>query len=132
VVAAGDSGAAGCDDPHTETAATHASSVSVLAATPYTVAVGGTEFNENGNNSTYWKTTNAQATLESAISYIPEDVWNQSCTLAQSGCTKAYLWQVTFEYRLTSNIQLSTNYTGRLEGAGDPVHQLHMEARAFF
>jgi hypothetical protein len=45
---------------------------------------------------------------------------------------KTYLWQVTFEYRLTSNIQLSTNYTGRLEGAGDPVHQLHMEARAFF
>ncbi len=45
---------------------------------------------------------------------------------------KTFLWQVTFEYRLTSNIQLSANYTGRLEGATTPVHQVHMEARAFF
>jgi hypothetical protein len=45
---------------------------------------------------------------------------------------KTFLWQATFEYRLTSNVQLSANYTGRLEGANVPVHQVHMEARAFF
>ena len=45
---------------------------------------------------------------------------------------KTYLWQATFEYRLTSNVQLSANYTGRLEGTNSPVHQVHMEARAFF
>ena len=92
VVAAGDSGSAGCDNPHTETQATHPPSVNMLASTPYSVAVGGTMFNENGHPSTYWSPTNAQGTLGSAISYIPEDVWNESCTSSQSGCAKANIW----------------------------------------
>jgi hypothetical protein len=92
VVAAGDSGSAGCDDPNTETQATHPTSVNVLASTPCTVAVGGTQFNENGGDSTYWRSTNAQATLESAISYIPEDVWNQSCTSSQPACSQPNIW----------------------------------------
>ena len=33
-------------------------SVNLLASTPFTVAVGGTQFNENGQDSTYWKTVN--------------------------------------------------------------------------
>ncbi|MGB2628016.1 MAG: Ig-like domain repeat protein [Candidatus Acidiferrum sp.] len=86
VVAAGDTGSAGCDS-HDATTATHPLSVNLLASTPYTVAVGGTMFNENGHDSAYWTTTNAQATQESAISYIPEDVWNESCQSAQSGCS---------------------------------------------
>src|SRR5262249_28326454 len=92
VVASGDSGSAGCDDPNSQPAATHGLSVNLLAATPYTVAVGGTIFNENGRNSSYWKSTNDQATLESAISYIPENVWNESCALGQSGCSKPNIW----------------------------------------
>lgn len=92
VVSAGDSGAAGCDNPNKETVATHPISVNVLASTPYTVAVGGTMFNENGHNSSYWASSNAQLTLGSAISYIPEDVWNEACTSGASGCTKAGIW----------------------------------------
>ena len=92
VVATGDSGSAGCDDPNTQATATHGLSVNMLASSPYTVAVGGTIFNENGHDSTYWKATNAQATLESAISYIPENPWNQSCTSNQSGCTQPNIW----------------------------------------
>src|SRR5207248_6068815 len=92
VVSAGDSGSAGCDDPHLETTATHPVSVNLLASTPYTVAVGGTMFNESGHPSTYWSATNAQGTLESAISYIPEDVWNESCITVQSGCAKGGIW----------------------------------------
>lgn len=42
VVAAGDSGSAGCDDPNTEQTAAHGLSVNILASTPYTIAVGGT------------------------------------------------------------------------------------------
>jgi len=89
-VAAGDSGAEGCDDP-TETAATGPLSVNILSSTPYTVAVGGTEFNENGSNA-YWGSTNS-ADGVSALSYIPEDVWNESCTDGQctNGNTPA-LW----------------------------------------
>ena len=53
VVSTGDTGAAGCDNLG-ETQAAGPVSVSVLASTPFTVAVGGTMFNENGHNSTYW------------------------------------------------------------------------------
>lgn len=92
VVAAGDSGSAGCDNPHTETQASHPASVNMLASTPYTVAVGGTMFNENGHDSTYWSSSNAQGTLESALSYIPENAWNESCASGQSGCSKPNIW----------------------------------------
>jgi hypothetical protein len=88
VVAAGDSGSAGCDDPNKEKTAVHGLSVNMLASTPYTVAVGGTVFNENGHDSTYWNSTNASPTQESAISYIPEDVWNDSC----SSCSTPNIW----------------------------------------
>src|SRR6266851_3730919 len=88
VVAAGDSGSAGCDNPQTEVQASQPASVNMLASTPYTVAVGGTMFNENGHGSTYWSSSNAQGTLKSALSYIPEDVWNDSC----ASCSKPNIW----------------------------------------
>jgi len=82
-VAAGDAGAEGCDDPGAEMVATGPISVTLGAATPFDVAVGGTIFNENGQDSKYW--SSSQASFESALSYIPEDVWNESCTQAQCG-----------------------------------------------
>jgi hypothetical protein len=57
--------------------------VNVLASTPFNTAVGGTVFNENGNPSAYWSSTNTNQ--ESAISYIPEDVWNDSCPASSCG-----------------------------------------------
>jgi hypothetical protein len=45
---------------------------------------------------------------------------------------KSYLWQVTFDYRISMNLQMSLNYNGRTEGGGAPVHLARMEARAFF
>ncbi len=75
-IAAGDSGAADCDDP-SATSATHGISVGGEASTPYNVAVGGTMFNENGADSVYWNTSNTQ-NFSSAKSYIPEVVWNES------------------------------------------------------
>ena len=66
MAATGDTGAAGCDNLG-ETLATGPVSVSVLASTPFTVAVGGTMFNENGHDSTYWNASNSY-TLGSAKS----------------------------------------------------------------
>jgi len=80
MVSSGDSGAAGCDNPNTAPA-THGQSPSVLG-TSFNVVVGGTEFNENGNTSKYWSSQNAQSG-GSALSYIPEDVWNESCSSCQ-------------------------------------------------
>ncbi len=76
LVAAGDSGAAGCDSP-SESTATLGQAVNGLCSTPYSVCVGGTEFNENGNNSLYWSANN-NASYGSALSYIPEVAWNES------------------------------------------------------
>jgi hypothetical protein len=81
-VSTGDAGAEGCDDPNSETVATGPVSVNILASTPFNVAVGGTIFNEGSNASTYWSSTN-NPNQSSVISYIPEDVWNESC----SSCT---------------------------------------------
>jgi subtilase family serine protease len=77
-VAAGDSGAAGCDNSAAE--ATHGIAVSAFASTPYNVAVGGTDFGDTvaGTNPSYWSSTNTPA-FGSALSYIPEIPWNDSC-----------------------------------------------------
>src|SRR6266446_5064574 len=77
-VAAGDSGAAGCDNSATE--ATHGVGVNAFASTPNNVAVGGTDFSDSysGTNASYWNSSNTSA-FGSAISYVPEIPWNDSC-----------------------------------------------------
>jgi len=77
-VAAGDGGAASCDAG--TSGATHGIGVSGFASTPYNVAVGGTDFGDtyDGTTATYWNATNS-ANYGSAISYIPEIPWNDSC-----------------------------------------------------
>ena len=77
-VSSGDEGAASCDAD--EAIAVHGIGVSGLASTAYNVAVGGTDFGDSylNENSTYWNATNT-ATYESAISYMPEIPWNNSC-----------------------------------------------------
>jgi hypothetical protein len=79
-IAAGDSGASSCNAP-INPATQYGFGVSALASTPYTVAVGGTELNDLSNPSTYWNTANGPF-LGSAIGYIPEAVWNESCEAA--------------------------------------------------
>ena len=79
-VAAGDNGAAGCDDFDTQTYAVGGIAANGLGSTPYDVAVGGTDFLDTfeGTNSTYWSTSNSP-TGKSAKSYIPEMPWDDSC-----------------------------------------------------
>jgi subtilase family serine protease len=92
-VSAGDEGAASCDADQSN--ATHGIGVSGFASTPYNVAVGGTDFGDTyaGTNSTYWSSKNS-STYESALSYIPEIPWNDSCASVLiatiSGSTTTY------------------------------------------
>ncbi|HET9742962.1 MAG TPA: Ig-like domain repeat protein [Terriglobales bacterium] len=91
LVSTGDDGAAGCDDPN-GTQASQGLAVNGFASTPFNVAVGGTDFNQNaGNASTYWNASNATSTQGSAKSYIPEIPWNDSCAAGGSltGCANA-------------------------------------------
>ena len=77
-VSAGDNGGAGCDSQSSGLFASQGLAVNGLASTPYNVAVGGTQFDDVANNDLYWTITSDPATLQSAISYIPEIVWNES------------------------------------------------------
>ncbi len=93
LLASGDTGFAVCDrdDPDFGVfAAQYGLSVSGFASTPFNTAVGGTDFNLTSTNlSTYWSQTNSSGTNASALSYIPETTWNESCAASGSlsGCT---------------------------------------------
>jgi len=77
VVATGDQGSAACDSA---AESVDGLAVNGLASTPYDVAVGGTSFNQTLESSgNYWNSANAPGTLASALSYIPETTWNDSC-----------------------------------------------------
>lgn len=79
-VPTGDSGSAGCDNPNSETTATDGLAVSGLASTPYNIAVGGTDFNILGTDfATYVGATNSATNFYgTALTYIPENPWNDS------------------------------------------------------
>ena len=80
-ISSGDNGSAGCDDFNAASPAPaqFGLQVSGFASTPYNVAVGGTDFNDFLNPSTYWNITNS-TTQASAKGYIPEVPWNSTCT----------------------------------------------------
>ena len=112
VVSAGDSGAAGCDDPATETSAIQGLQVNGLASTPDNIAVGGTDFaalagpdGGGANFANYVSTTNATGTMLSAKGYIPEVPWNES-TLTYPPLT------------LSANVPLPAPYASIAGGGG--------------
>ena len=78
IVAAGDSGSAGCDFGFNP--ARFGLAVSGFASTPFNVAVGGTDFNDFLSGTQYWNQTNSSASQQSAKGYIPETTWDLSCT----------------------------------------------------
>ena len=80
-VSAGDSGAAGCDSA-SSTKAVGGAGVNGLCSPPYSTCVGGTQFNDTANPTVYWSATNNSTTLASALSYIPEAVWNESANVS--------------------------------------------------
>jgi subtilase family serine protease len=88
---AGDNGSAACDQTVSGVAAQNGLAVNALASTPFDVAVGGTDFGDVNDWSQYWSSTNNSSTLASALSYIPETVWNASCAASgkPSSCANA-------------------------------------------
>jgi subtilase family serine protease len=77
-VSSGDEGAASADLGNPST---HGISISGFTSTPYNVSVGGTDFGytaDSVNPATYWSSTNT-STYSSALSYIQEIPWNDSC-----------------------------------------------------
>ncbi len=79
-VSSGDGGAAMTDFVAQSNVAQYGINVSGFASTQYNVAVGGTDFGDTyaNANGTYWSATN-NSDYGSALSYIPEIPWNDSC-----------------------------------------------------
>jgi hypothetical protein len=82
-VSSGDQGSAGCDffQGTAPQAAANGLAVSGIASTPFNVAVGGTDFNDLYNPESYWHLSN-DGSRASAIGYIPETTWNDTCSNA--------------------------------------------------
>jgi hypothetical protein len=123
-VAAGDSGAGGCDDNGINgPPVTHGIAVNAFASTPYNVAVGGTDFGDTyfNENSTYWNSTMpSPPPYGSALSYIPEIPWNDSC----GSVLTANFWGDTVTYGLNGFCNDITNFGIYLQntigGGGGP------------
>lgn len=81
-VSAGDSGAAGCDNG--VSVASHGQGINGLCSSQYSTCVGGTQFVDTTNPGQYWLSGN-NPTYGSAISYVPETVWNESSLDGGSG-----------------------------------------------
>jgi subtilase family serine protease len=86
LVAAGDSGATDCE-AKTAASASEGLAVDYPASSPNVTAMGGTQFNGDaeatGSGTTwgatqYWKGTSGSDVISSALSYIPEAVWNNA------------------------------------------------------
>jgi subtilase family serine protease len=86
IAASGDSGASTCARYIGEGLTLQQGSqlaVSYPASSQWWLSVGGTEFNEQGGN--YWQSNGSQDVISSALSYIPERVWNDDALLQQEG-----------------------------------------------
>ncbi len=83
LAASGDTGSTACFDPNgtsgLTTAQQEALSVNYPASSAYATGIGGTEFPSADvatGNSTYWQSSSGSDVVGSALSYIPEQVWN--------------------------------------------------------
>lgn len=80
-VASGDGGSAGCDNFNTAAVAVNGLGVNGIASTPYNVAVGGTDLLAvvTPDPTQFFSLKNDPKTQASALSYVPETPWNDSC-----------------------------------------------------
>jgi hypothetical protein len=88
-VGAGDSGASGCDvGSGVPPASPLPNSPNAICSSSYVTCVGGTEFNDAGNPTLYWNSSNGPG-LSSALGYIPEGAWNDSYFVNPDGLVSA-------------------------------------------
>ncbi|MGB8414269.1 MAG: protease pro-enzyme activation domain-containing protein [Candidatus Binatus sp.] len=117
-VSSGDEGAASCDVGSGN--ATHGIGVSGLTSTPYNVSVGGTDFGDTfaDTSITYWSSANG-TTYGSALSYIPEIPWNDSCA---SGLISSFLGYSTAygSSGFCNSLRGEEGFLNTIAGSGGP------------
>ena len=120
-VSSGDEGAASADVGN---ASTHGISVSGFTSTPFNVSVGGTDFGytaEGVNPNTYWNASNTP-TYNSALSYIQEIPWNNSCAGGLIANFLGPIFSTTFTPLSLCNSSVASEYGLRnaVGGSGGP------------
>jgi subtilase family serine protease len=85
LVSSGDTGAGGCESSSAKTA-THGASVNGICSPAASTCVGGTEFDDTGNPAAFWAASNDPLTKGSALSYIPEEGWNENGSACGALC----------------------------------------------
>jgi subtilase family serine protease len=83
-VSSGDAGAAQCDNQNVETSAVNGLAVNGLGSTPNNISVGGTDYDVLGTQFATYVTTSSSGAApyyETALSYIPEEPWNESTSV---------------------------------------------------
>ncbi len=132
-VAAGDSGSASCDDGGDQGGsnlpypAEYGLTVSGLASTPFNTAVGGTDFNWCSLTVTectaapYWSSSNnTSAGQSSALGYLPEIPWNDTCTNPIALSWMENFWSGTVTVTdAESGCNAFVEYAQQLENAED-------------
>jgi subtilase family serine protease len=139
IAAAGDAGSTACyGDTDLTTSQQEALAVNFPASSQYVTGMGGTEFpaaDVAASNTTYWESANGSDVISSALSYIPEQVWNDDSSsdgLSSGGggvstLTSRPSWQTgvpgipSGSYRLVPDISLdaSPNNAGFLYCSSD-------------
>ena len=139
IAAAGDNGSAECyGETGLSTAQQEALAVDFPASSQYVTGMGGTEFpsaDVSSSNTTYWESASGSDVISSALSYIPEQVWNDDSStggLSSGGggvstLTARPSWQTgvagipSGSYRLVPDISLdaSPNNAGYLYCSSD-------------
>jgi hypothetical protein len=126
-VSAGDAGAAESDRSQggvQQAVAFHGVNVNGHASTPYNVAVGGTDFADTYlafkgllNISTYWNSANSP-NYGSAISYVPEIPWNNTC--GSQLFADFHKWGTTVQFCNDPNSDFDSNLLEPRGGSGGP------------
>lgn len=138
IVAAGDTGSTDCfGETGLTTAQQQTLAVDFPASSQYVTAMGGTEFplaDVASTNTTYWQAASGSDLVSSALSYIPEQVWNDDSSrgLSSGGggistFTSRPSWQIgvpgipSGTFRLVPDISLtsSPNNAGYLYCSSD-------------
>jgi hypothetical protein len=141
ISAAGDSGSTDCyEDTGLTSSERTALAVDFPASSQYVTGLGGSEFpssDVSSSNTTYWESASGSDVVSSALSYIPEQVWNDdssSSGLSSGGggistLTARPSWQTgvtgisSGSYRLVPDISLdsSPNNAGYLYCSSDTL-----------
>ena len=132
MAAAGDNGSTDCFGySNLTTSEQEALAVDFPASSQYVTGMGGTEFpsaDVAASNTTYWASANGSDVISSALSYIPEQVWNDDSSLSSESSVTELSSGGGGISTLTARPSWQTGVTGIPSGSYRLVPDLSLDA----